>query len=217
MVFKTKDLRSAPTHTDVIYQDVKDMILTGKLKPNQRIRVREVAESFNVSIGPTREAIQKLVSEKYLSITSRSEIKVVDYGKKDFDKLMEIMRVLDIYAVKGLLKRISNKEIDELKKMNSKLNDYYKRKKIQLFANQANDIHKAIWALYDNDFICNTLTQAIEKITMIASNYLSYYSPEIFKKSWVQHNALIDAIEKRDARLLEKILIDHYSEDYFSD
>lgn len=47
-----KSLQETFTITDKIYQLIKELILSGKLKPNQRITVAKFTEYFNVSVTP---------------------------------------------------------------------------------------------------------------------------------------------------------------------
>ena len=73
---KSKSMPLTSTISDVIYQDMKESIIRRKLRPNQRIRIREIARFLGVSQSPVRDAIQRLAAEKFVTIAARSEVRL---------------------------------------------------------------------------------------------------------------------------------------------
>jgi DNA-binding GntR family transcriptional regulator len=209
---KAKSQRLTVTISEVIYNNIKESILKRKLKPNQRIKIREIAEFLGVSQTPVREAIQRLAAEKFLSIEARSEVKVVDLGIEESQKLSELVRILDIACLRKSLREMSSKQIAELKAMTQKLTEYYQKKEIDLYIEQNLKIHKALWKACDNDLIRQTLIEAVERLNIVESTYLSYFTDsEYLKKSWKDHCLLMEAIEARDVKKAEEILFVHWS------
>lgn len=51
-----------PTQADVAYERLKAAVLTGRLLPGARIRINEIAQEFDVSLGAVREALSKLAA-----------------------------------------------------------------------------------------------------------------------------------------------------------
>ena len=51
------------TLSERIYLHLKDSIIKGKIKSNQVILEKEIAESFGVSITPVRGALRQLAGE----------------------------------------------------------------------------------------------------------------------------------------------------------
>jgi len=208
---KGKSQKLTTTISEVIYQNIKQSILKRKLRPNQRIKIREISEFLGVSQTPVREAIQRLAAEKFLAIEARSEVKVVDIGIEESQKLGELIRILDGGCAKKTIGRISNKQIADLRAMTQKLTEYYRKKQINLYIEQNQKIHRAIWKSCDNDLISQTLSQALERINIVESTYLSYFTDnEYLDKSWRDHCLLLEAIEARDVKKLEEIIADHW-------
>ena len=52
---------------DQIFEVLKKQILAGKLKPNERLIEKQIANSFNVSRSPVREALAKFEHEGLVS------------------------------------------------------------------------------------------------------------------------------------------------------
>jgi DNA-binding GntR family transcriptional regulator len=208
---KDKSIKLTSTITEVIYQNLKESILKRRLDPNQRIKIREISRFLGVSQTPVREAIQRLAAEKFLVITARSEVKVIDIGLEESRNLSELIQILDSCCLAKNLEKFTEKEIIELKNLTEKLGEYYHGRKIKQYITQNYEIHKFIWKSYGNEVIYQTLAQAAEKLQLVESSYQSYFTDiNYLNKSWEEHCALIAAVEARDKAEAEKILARHW-------
>jgi DNA-binding GntR family transcriptional regulator len=211
MVNFTRNLKDTSTFTDKIYQHIKELILAGELKPDQRITVAEFTEYFNVSVTPVREAFQRLMAEKYIAICKRSNIKVIGLSEEEVKNIFELNRILDAYGMKRNLKRFSDSQITELKKMHAQLKDYYEEKRMTQYFTHNMKIHERIWQGYNNEIIYQTLVKANNRISLFIENFAEkYYPPKAVKKTYDEHRELMKAIEKRNAKLAAGILENHW-------
>jgi DNA-binding GntR family transcriptional regulator len=200
------------TISDVIYQDMKESIIKRKLRPNQRIRIREIARFLGVSQSPVRDAIQRLAAEKFVTIAARSEVKIVDVGVEESRKILEFIRILDTGCIEEVINTLPKRTLGELKQMTAKLGEYYKAKDIDNYIEKNQRIHEKIWKAYGNDYIYNGLIKAMERMQMVESRYISYFTdPNYLKLSWEDHQRLIDSIEQKDVAKARKILSLHWS------
>ncbi|HET6486705.1 MAG TPA: GntR family transcriptional regulator, partial [Spirochaetia bacterium] len=63
--------RHAPTtSSDVVYRELFNRILMGKFKTESRLKEKEIAEEFEVSRGPVREALRELAQDGLVEITA---------------------------------------------------------------------------------------------------------------------------------------------------
>lgn len=208
---KKFNLQQSTTFVDEIYAHIKDLILSRKLKSDQRITIREFAEYFNVSITPVREAFQRLKAEKLISINARSDIRVIGLPEDELKYILEINIALDTYGIKKNLKNFPDSLIAELKEMHKKYEQYYKDKNLKMLFKQSTKIHERIWQAYNNEIILQTLIDANDRISLFVGTFTdNYYSPHVIKKSYLDHCLLMEAIEKRDTKLAERVLASHW-------
>ncbi len=59
---------SSPTLTDKVAKLICQDILSGELKPNQKLVVAELKEKYNVGASPIREALIQLSWIKYVKL-----------------------------------------------------------------------------------------------------------------------------------------------------
>ncbi len=216
MPFTRFDLKQTSTFSETIYKHIKKLILSGQLKANRRITIQEFADYFNVSITPVREAFQRLIADEYLKISARNQFKVIGLSMEDVNKIFELTKALDVFGMIKNLLHIPDEVVWELKKMNDRLTEYYKKKHLKLYLKQNLEIHFRIWKEYKNDFIYHTLTNAQEKIIIIIGISPDiFYTPKVLEKSHDEHCQLLVAIERRDVNLAKRILERHWKENFF--
>ncbi len=125
--FRGIDLKSP---SDIIIQQIKELISTGVLRPGDRLPAeRTLAERFRVGRGHIREAIKKLEFYGILKTLPQSGTIVTSLGakaleglisnvlnleKEDFESLMETRALLEIQAARLAATRASEAEIAEL-------------------------------------------------------------------------------------------------------
>ena len=84
------------SRSQIVYTALKDMIREGTLRPGQRMREIEIAEAQGVSRTPVREAMNRLVSEGLLEVSSARGVAVTELSKQ---------QVLEIYAASRISRR----------------------------------------------------------------------------------------------------------------
>jgi len=215
---KNKSLKAPITISETIYQYIKKSIINGEFEPNQRLHEKEIAELFSVSSTPVREAFQRLSAESYLILNARKEVIVAELSSEDIKDLFEIIRVLDAFATKKAIENIADRDIGELKRMTERLNELYKKKRIQPYIKQNSKIHEKIWINCGNKFLYHSLVDLLEKAIAFGDIVNSYFSsiPSYFERSYKDHLELMTAIEKRDVEEVEKIINSHWGKDFYS-
>jgi DNA-binding GntR family transcriptional regulator len=69
----------AITHTYLgsnVYAQLRNALITGGLKPDDRLRIRELAAQLGTSVTPVRDAILQLAKEKALVLKTPKDIRV---------------------------------------------------------------------------------------------------------------------------------------------
>jgi DNA-binding GntR family transcriptional regulator len=212
------NLRLKSSFAGIIYDHIKELIITGKLKPDQRITVQEFARYFNVSITPVREAFQRLLAEKYLSSnnTNRNELRVINLSSEEMNNIYELLRALDTWGMRKSLAALPDKVISKLTAMHEVLKEYYEKRQLKSYFRQNFEIHSTIWKVCHNDFIYETMINAQEKISIFLSLFPEhFYSSEVLDLSFQDHCDLIEAIRLRDVNGSVKILERHWREGFF--
>lgn len=105
----------------IIAQRLKQMIAAGELAPGDQLTETAIAEAFDVSRGPVREAVQRLTQEGLLVSERNRGTYVPVLGRSDVEDVYVIRGALEIAALERLIMRDSDEPLDELDALLDKL------------------------------------------------------------------------------------------------
>ena len=77
---------------DVVFNNIKDGILTGRLRPGERLLENQLADELGVSRTPIREALRMLEIENLVDLIPRKGAQVKKMSEKDIKDILEIRK-----------------------------------------------------------------------------------------------------------------------------
>ena len=98
----------------VVYQTVCDWIITGVMKPGEKILDSELASYFNVSRTPVREALQLLQNQKLVCVIPGRTTVVADLDVEDFEKCYRPLAEIDALAAELACRNLTDAMLEEL-------------------------------------------------------------------------------------------------------
>jgi DNA-binding GntR family transcriptional regulator len=96
---------------DGIYQRVREDILRGRYRPNQRLVEVDIAAELAASRTPVREALHRLGSEGLIVRHQRAWL-VREFSKPEIQQIYEIRQALEAYATRLTAERATDEELD---------------------------------------------------------------------------------------------------------
>ena len=82
------------------YEYILDLIMTQQLLPNDRVSEAAVAQKFQISRTPVRDAMQQLANEGLLEIFPNRFVQVKEYSGDDITDIGSLRLAMDILSVK---------------------------------------------------------------------------------------------------------------------
>ena len=102
-----------------IYRDVRRSIIMGHQKPGERLEVEDLAQHFDTSVTPVRDALQMLSQEDLVTIRPRSGYFVARITLKQLRDMMDLRKILELAAIERAAQRISPEQIAELRSVHA--------------------------------------------------------------------------------------------------
>lgn len=100
---------------DVVFKTLRQGILTGELKPGERLLEMHLAQRLGVSRTPIREAMRKLELEGLVVMVPRRGAEVANISSKTLKDVLEVRDALDSLAVELACERITQEGLEELR------------------------------------------------------------------------------------------------------
>ncbi len=106
-----KPMEKHLTLREKILETIRDAIMTGALKPGEKVAEPDLAERFGISRTPIREAFRQLESEGYLTVIPRKGAVVTSFSPRDVEEFYAIKSILEGYAARRACEKLSVKDI----------------------------------------------------------------------------------------------------------
>lgn len=107
------------TKKELVVEILRDAIVSGELEPGERLLQEELAERFQVSPTPIREAIQQLVAEGVLSHSPYKGVQVAEVKLQDMQEVYLIRSVLEGLATKLAVPNLKISDVQHLHSLQS--------------------------------------------------------------------------------------------------
>lgn len=202
-----EDLGNYLSLKDRVYQNIKFQIIIGTLKPGTRLPEEELSRAMNISRAPIREAFNRLEKEGFVTIIPRRGAAVSKVTAQIIEDLFEIRETLESLAVKNSIGKIPIEELE-------KIGDGFRK-----FINKSTEPENCIrYLALDKKFhdllsqncgnkkLIYLLADLQEQIHWLRNISLKRIT---FAGSVREHLAIIEAIQKKDKKLILESLIQH--------
>ena len=191
-----KITKIATTIKDQVYEVLKENIISGALKPGERIQEVQLAEQLNVSRSPVRNAINKLIGEGLLESIPNKCVCVRKFTDRDINESYEFRLIIEKYAVEKISERMDDEIRDKLTQFRKEFVATGDIEKMQDYLLVDAAFHEYLVAVSGNKVI----KEALDKVSMMISPFriLALSRPKRFYDSIDEHVNIIDALLKVD-------------------
>ncbi|MBQ0078710.1 MAG: GntR family transcriptional regulator [Eubacterium sp.] len=175
---------------------MKKMIITGQLKPGERIMEDVLCELFQVSRTPIREATRKLEREGLIRINPRHGAYVATISVQDVLEILEVSQDMEGMAAAIAAAKITPSQLDEIELFAFRYNEAAVSGDAEAMIDYDTKFHRAIAKACGNEI----LTSMIERLHESFIRY-RYVHADVFGRINsvdAEHKAIIDALTRGD-------------------
>ncbi|WP_420548899.1 GntR family transcriptional regulator [Curvivirga sp.] len=189
--------------TAVLIEKLREEIIAGARLPNTPLRQDKLAEEYQVSRMPIREALRVLAAEGLVEIIPNRGARVAPIQVAEIKEIYEMRIAAETLAMRFAMPELNNRQIE----MAKEINDEIGRANPQEYGRLNKKFHEA---LYTPCHMPRLLTH-ISELADVSDRYLRLTVRELdyAAHSNSEHDQLIDACFKRDADRALKILTKH--------
>ena len=185
---------------DVVFNTLRQAILRGELKPGERLMEIQLANKLGVSRTPIREALRKLELEGLVNMVPRKGAEVADITEKSLRDVLEVRKALEELSVQLACEKITEEEIEELKRVAERFKDTLDDQDVTKIAEADVAFHDVIYTATDNQKLILLLNNLREQMYRYRVEYL---------KKEEAYPQLIDNISKRNKEEATRIMCEH--------
>lgn len=172
---------------DVVFNTLRQAILTGELKPGERLMEIHLANRLGVSRTPIREAIRKLELEGLVTMMPRRGAEVAQITEKSMNDVLEVRRAMDALCAELACERITEEELEQLAEACEEFEKATATGDVKLIAQTDVALHDIIMQATGNKRLVQLINNLSEQMYRYRFEYIKDFS---------QHERLVE--EHRD-------------------
>jgi DNA-binding GntR family transcriptional regulator len=172
-----------------------------------RLDERRLSQDLGVSRTPIREAMTVLEQEGFVRTRPRRGIYVVKKTKREIVEIITVMAALESMAARLAAERATDAEIAELRRLMDAFTDGRNSDRLDDYSDANIAFHQAIIRISG----CALLAEMTENlfIHMRAIRKITIHQDNRAARSISDHRRIIEALERRDADLAERLARQH--------
>jgi len=205
--FKAIRLDNYKPLREIVFQALREAIISGELKPGERLMEVQLAEEMGVSRTPVREAIRKLELEGLVVMVPRKGAYVAGLSMKDAADVFEVRQSLEGLAAALAAERITDEEIEALERILLEINDAAEKNDLNLIIQKDAEFHNILFKASRNDKLVQIINNLKEQIDRFRIQ--SFENPGRLKKLVEEHKKIVEAISERNVEKAKKLAEEH--------
>ena len=147
-----------------VSDSVRTALREGHFTPGENLSETALADKFQVSRGPIREALLVLVEEGLLVHSPNRGFSVISLTEEDRAHITELRLLLEARALERARERVTSEDLARLGKMKSELVKLFRDSEQPARDSLETAFHGYVWELTGNPWLVNALRRAVVPI-----------------------------------------------------
>jgi GntR family transcriptional regulator, rspAB operon transcriptional repressor len=198
--------------TDGVYRALRNLIVSRRISPGQKLTTEEMATRLGVSRSPVQQAFVRLATEGLVVIAPRRGTFVADLSVNDIAETMDVRRALEVLACETAIQRVTPADIEALGRL---------AEEIESTALQNGDpqedesrhsasnlvFHQTIVDLSANRVLIAAYQRLNAHMKMARAHFDSWH--ERIEQERQEHDAIVAALSAKDLPRLQQAVENH--------
>jgi len=196
--------RPAPLREGV-YETLLELIITRALRPGQHLVESELAEQLGISRQPVREALQRLSTDGWVELRPGQGAFVHVPTEEEADQLLAVRSLLEAESARLAAGNATEESVAGLREVCERGVSAVADDDVDAVVAANAELHAAIVALAGNTVLAELTAQVDRRVRW-------YYTPvarQRGRRSWIEHERLIDAIAAHDGEKAAQVMREH--------
>jgi len=199
-------LRPGSLHEEVAAR-LRTMVFERQLPPGAWIDELALANDWQISRTPLREALKVLAAEGLVTLVPRQGCRVTELSEDDAEELFPVMALLEGRCAYEAVRKATPADVKGLRRLHDVLEKYAAANNIDGYYRANHEFHTRVQAIAANRWLDRATNDLRRFMRLLRGRQLN--RPGRIEDSINEHRVLIAAIEQRDAVRAERVMHDH--------
>ncbi|WP_455581435.1 GntR family transcriptional regulator [Dysosmobacter sp.] len=192
---------------DQVYEGIKAMIVSGQLPQGAKLQESELAELFQVSRTPVREALKALKDDGLLENGSSKGLFVRVLTPENVEDIFQVRSLLEQFALQNAIPLLAQEQDRHLLELRAKFEPYRTYTDMDAYVRLDIELHNCIISYSGNQFLRDLTDRVYGYLQPVRLFSLS--TRQRYEDSITEHIGIIDGMLARDADKAAAVLQTH--------
>ena len=198
---------SLPT---LVQEEIERLIMTGELAVGTRVNESELAQRFNTSRGPIREALRALEEAGLVRNEKNRGVFVREISFEEADEIYELREALEEIIGRRVTRAIAPDGIERLKGMLKAMASAAKAQDVEQYAQLNLQFHEVLLETAGSQKLIETYRRLIKELLLFRMRALDDGGG--LRVSVDEHRDIVDAIASGDAGRAGRVMRQHVAD-----
>ncbi|WP_274648678.1 GntR family transcriptional regulator [Paenibacillus humicola] len=180
---------------DIAYDQIKERILDERFEPGRFLSERELIEILQMSKTPIKNALTRLESEGFVTVSSKQGIIINDLAINRIIDIYDLRTVLETYNVQTVLGRLNEEQSDLLLKNLRETEAIVKTLDIKAFCKADHEFHLLLCRFAGNGEVYRVLMNYQDHLIRITLRHLRK-DPHRMVGFWQDHVEIYELLKQ---------------------
>jgi DNA-binding GntR family transcriptional regulator len=200
-------MKNQTSISDIVFNKIEEEILSGILKKGDYISENKLAERFNVSRTPVREAIKRLEQEDLIEYENCKTVRVLGITKDDVLSVYDIRLQIEGDAMVKAAFNMTDEDYLDLSQTIDLQEFYTLKADADKVKDADTSFHTKLYRLVKSSVYFTVLSELHKKIQQFRK--VSQSNNGRGESSIKEHRAILDAMRKKDCDLIKTLTKQH--------
>ena len=197
-------IQRTETLTEQTYLSIRQLLMTGKLSPGEKLTGRQIAKAMNVSLTPSREAIGRLIAEGALIPGVYQGALVPELTVSMYSEISECRLLLEGSMAYQSVSKFNVKDIYEIEKLVEKMAKATDNKNFSQILHYNTEFHFKVYNMAKMPIMLNIVESLWLKIGPTLNLLRPFYQET--KQGISYHSDFVEAIKVKSPSKARKAI-----------
>ncbi|MFA3877817.1 GntR family transcriptional regulator [Streptomyces sp. MMCC 100] len=184
---------------------VRELIISGRVRPGEFLRMEPIAEAVGVSNTPVREGLLSLSSEGFIELVPRRGFVVTAFSRQDVRDLFWVQARLSGELAARAAQKITPEQLDELDSIIKQQDDAAQAGDEEAMAEHGHAFHRLINLAADSQRLALLLRSVVKHLPNRFYSRIEGRAAAIRE----EHPLIVEALRRRSSRVARSLMEQH--------
>ncbi|CUH47479.1 GntR family transcriptional regulator [Ruegeria atlantica] len=192
---------------EVITNDLRERILSGEMAEGETIRQEALAEDYDVSRMPIREALKRLDAEGLVQLTNNRGASVTSHSLSEIGEIFDLRVLLEVDLFRRAIPQMTEADFARCEKLLDDMERSYEAYNVGRWGSLNYEYHKALYAAADRGLT----SEILQRVNLQSDRYVRMHLSVMEQREPAKqdHRQLLSLARKRQVDAAGELLTKH--------